>query len=309
MPIDPELLKQLRAKRSELQTQLNNIQTLANSATSTSRTRAVQLVTQISEQIDKMNKAEKSGVGLTDLIRTGNSIITNVRQVANGQIPHIVQDFVETHLNKKKKLFSKSTPKFSVRYGVLSLGVKFSVSLDAELKGTSTISTITIKGSATGSATTDVSLAVGVPLPSWIEEYIGSLELSGGARGTLSLKAEASMVLNVKGTTLSGTLNRSTIKCDFNITLYLNVPESVRYAYSLIPDAVLWAVDIETYTLPSQYTYSVGTWNIFNIGIPGGTVSYTIGSTITTSVSGDLTFSWGTDVQRLIKKAQSYLPF
>lgn len=309
MPTSQELLSQLRAKRSELQTQLNNIKTLANSASSSSRTRAIQLVDQITAQISKMDAAERSQTGIADLLSGANSIITNVRQVANGQIPQIVQDFVTTHLNKKKKLFTKSTPKFSVRYGVLSLGVKFSVSLDAELKGTSTVTNITIKGSATGSATADVSLAVGVPLPGWIEDYIGSLELSGGARGTISMKAEASMVLNVKGTTLSGTLNRSTIKCDFNITLYLNVPESVRYAYSAIPDAVLWAVDIQTYTLPSQYTYNVGTWNIFNIGIPGGTVSYTIGSTISTSVSGDFTFSWGTDVQRLINKAQSYLPF
>jgi hypothetical protein len=297
---------ELRKVKDNLISKKREIEQLIKSAESEVKKEAEKVLKDIESKIDKAIKAEKTGVGISDIINTSKAVFDNVNAIANGEMPPVITEFVEKHLNKKRTFIDKSTPRFAIRYGILSLGVKFGVKLEAELKGTTEKTTIHINGSVDGSAWAEASVGIGMSLS--VAGYKIECELIGGARGTISLTGRAKLSLGVQGSNLFGDLNKTTIRSDFDITLFVEIPEWVCDAYWWIPDAIIPS-GYPT-ILPERPEYNVGKWNIFNVVIPGYAATFDMKKKkFDGRVKGNFTYELGKDPKNLIKKIKYYMPF
>lgn len=299
-------LAELRKTKDRLVSKKREVEAILRSAEGEIKKEAERLKKDLEAKINKAINAEKTGVGISDIINTSKAVYDNVNALKNGEMPPVVKEFVEKHLNKKRKFLDKSTPRFAVRYGVLSLGVSFGVKLEAELKGKAEKTTIKINGSVDGSAYAEASLGIGMKFS--IAGYDIDCELLGGARGTISLAGRAGLTLGVQGSNLFGNLSKTTIRSDFDITLFVEIPEWVRDAYWWIPDAVIPS-GYPT-ILPKRPEYRVGKWNIFNVVIPGYAATFNMSKgKFDGRVNGRLSYAYGKDLKNLLNRVKYYLPF
>ncbi len=309
-----DILEQIRAKRAELQAIKEELQGDKKSASKEDKAAVKEVLSSVNDEIWQTRKIEIKHSKVGDLVRfigslfkkgAKEAIATEVVKVTLS----VVGEFVEKYLGKglKKELVNMSFTPPRLRWGVLSVGITFGVKLSVGLEGTSTPDVVTVKGNMTGTAYTVADLTLGVKFTIPYIDYDIDAEITGGMKGNLVATANVAIELRGDGPNLSGSLSQTIIDTTFDLTLFLRISEDIVKYWN---KAASWSFGKLKPMASNELTYPVGKWQLFRITLPGYSATFNMAkASFEGKVNGSFSATKGADVDALIKKINSYLPW
>ena len=308
------ILDTLKEKRKELKALKKQVKKLKKGQSKTDKKLLQGSVKDIKTLIKRTRKIQRKNSGFGDLFAKGMAIVKagvkdGVAGAAVQTTVTVVGHFVDKYLNQgiEKELVDMTFTPPKLRWGVLSLEVSFGVGLSASIVGNSTIDTVTIDSSMSGNAWTQAALTLGFSFTIPIIKKEVSGDVTGGLKGTLYCDATVKLQLKAAGKNLEGSLSKTTVKTDFELIAFVEIPEWVVDLWNGAADWSFGKLD----PLPSnEISKNIGRWEIFNIIIPGYDATFNMSSKkFEGKVNGSFSVTKGADVDALIKKIEGFLPW
>lgn len=308
-----DILGQIRAKRTELQALKNELDSNKKTSSKDEKKEVKEVISEVNSLIWKTRKLEVEHSKVGDLVKFvfglfKKGVAETVATEAVKVTMSVVGEFVEKYLGKgiEKELVNMTFAPPRLRWGVLSVGVSFGVSLKVRLDGTATPDIVTIKGAMKGNAYTIADIALGIKFTIPYISYDIDTELVGGMKGNLDAVANVSLSLQGDGTNLLGKLSQTIIDTTFNLTFFVRIGDDIVKYWNK-------AASISFGNLPTitkELTYPVGKWDIFRVVLPGYDATFNMkNAAFEGKVNGSFSATKGKDVDALIKKINGYLPW
>ncbi len=187
------------------------------------------------------------------------------------------------------------------------MGFGLDISLKGKISGKFTGDSIQINTEVTNKtyAVGDAALDVSFTIPVIKKAIKGEVKLE--VKGDLYSKAVAQLELKAnKKLVLTGDLKKTTVITDYDMTVYLTIPD---WIVNLWNGAAEWSFG---YLDPIDNTFShrVGKYKVFKIEVPGYKATFDMKKLkFSGGVNGNFKIVEGDDVARLTKKIESYLPW
>jgi len=308
------ILDQIKEKRRELQALKKDVKRQRKGRSKEDKAVLKDSIKDIKTLIKRTRKIQRQNGGLADLFAKAMAIIkAGVKDGAAGVAVQttvtVVGHFVDKYLNQgiEKELVDMTFTPPKLRWGVLSLEVSFGVGLSASIEGSSTIDTVTIESEMEGNAWTQAALSLGFSFTIPIIDKKIEGDVTGGLKGTLYCDAAVKLELRAAGKNLEGSISKTTIKTDFDLTVFVSIPE---WVVDLWNGAADWSFGRLDPLESNEITKHVGRWEIFNVIIPGYDATFNMSSKkFEGSVNGSFSVTKGADVDALIDKIENLLPW
>lgn len=308
-----DILEQIRQKRTELQALKDSLQDDKKAASKDDKKEVKEVISSVNDLIWETRKIEIKNSKIGDLVKFVKGLFTKgvAETVATEAVKvtmNVVGEFVEKYLGKgiEKELVNMTFAPPRLRWGLLSVGISFGVSLKVRLDGTATPDIVTIKGAMQGNAYTIADLALGVKFTIPYIDYDIDAEISGGMKGNLAATANVSLSLQGDGTNLVGKLAQTTIDTTFDLTLFIRISDDIVTYWNKAASISFGYLP----TISKELTYPVGKWQLFRVVLPGYDATFNMkNAQFEGKVNGSFSATRGADVDALIKKINSYLPW
>lgn len=220
-----------------------------------------------------------------------------------------VGHFVNKYLNKgiRRELVNVAFKPPRQKWGRLSLETSLALSVKVGLIGDANLDIVVIKGAAGGFATfyAALSLDAGFTIP--IANRKVDCVITGGIDGKLSATAGVAISLTADGANLKGKLSETIVNTELESRLFLEIPQWVVDTWNAVAKISFGKLSEISST---RIERNSGVLQLFKVVIPGYDVTFNIKSCeFGGAPSGGFSFVPGADVQAMIAKAESYLPW
>ena len=242
---------------------------------------------------------------LEDLIEKGKK---ELERLAKEAAKLLLDRFINGFLNKgiKKELIKiKHHPPRS-KWGRLSMGMALDISMTGELSGNFTGEAVIIKTklNSISWAEGDLKLDVTFTIPVIKKEIQGFVTAT--VKGNLYCDADTQVDLTVKDMTLKGDLKPTVINSDYDMSLYLTIPDWIVDMWNA---AASWSFGYLD-TIDNEFSHKIGKHKIFKIEVPGYKTAFDMKAMkFSGGVDGNFKVLPADDVALLIQKIDHYLPW
>ncbi|MCH2045238.1 MAG: hypothetical protein MK212_14070 [Saprospiraceae bacterium] len=269
-------------------------------------------------------KKEIEKAGLTDIILQTQDILKGVTtfdqllekakqlaiELAKEAAKKLIDKFILDHLKggfSKELVRIKYQPKRK-KWGRLSMGASFEVGLTGEIKADFKDDALQVQTKMLGDtyATGDLTLDVGFTIPVIDKRVEGEVKIE--TKGNLDCVADATidLKLDIEKARFSAELHPATVITEYDITAYLTIPEWITDLWN---GAAEWSFG---YLDPIDGTFSkkIGKHKLFEITTPGHELGIEIkGFKFTSKSKGSFDIKKGAELEAMIKKVETYLPW